>query len=242
MKSQKEKDEQKILRYIKKIKSINYLGGCCLLCKEDNIFKLTFHHRNPKEKERKVSDILGNRWSSIITELDKCDLLCQNCHREYHYNESNLINDKRRNDKKIYLEYSGNQCMECGYDKCESSLSFHHRNPKEKSYEVSSLWNIENKSLNELDKHITDEIDKCDILCSNCHSIKHIDILFFNSNKDIIYNRLTTYKETREEIDRNVMIDMHKKGIRNIDIAKHFNASTGTISSAIKKWKTKNEK
>jgi len=233
-----ETKKDRILRYAKKIKSVRYLGNSCNVCGEENIFKLTFHHRDPSEKEFEIGEILKNRWSTIIKELDKCDILCQNCHREHHYNEK-VINDKRRNDKKIYLEYSGNKCIECGYNKCEASLEFHHRNPNEKEFEISSAWNFENKSLFEIDKHIISELDKCDILCSNCHMMKHIDIDFFNENIDEINNKVSNYKERQTKIDRSIILEMHKNGMKNIEIAKYFNASTGTISDAIRQLKIK---
>ena len=70
-------ESQKVLRYAKKIKAIKYLGGSCKICNELNIFKLTFHHRDPNEKEFQFS-VSGKdkRWSIIKSELDK--LLYQN--------------------------------------------------------------------------------------------------------------------------------------------------------------------
>lgn len=63
--------------------SIEYLGGCCSRCgyKRYN-GALEFHHRNPAEKDFEVSASLS--WDKIQLELDKCDLLCSNCHREVH--------------------------------------------------------------------------------------------------------------------------------------------------------------
>lgn len=73
-----------------KIKAIEYLGGQCKQC--GGVFHPSvydFHHRNPKEKEIGISVIKGRKWENIQTELDKCDLLCSNCHREIHYNLEN---------------------------------------------------------------------------------------------------------------------------------------------------------
>jgi hypothetical protein len=218
---------QKILTYAKKIKSIKYKGGCCKICKETNIFKLTFHHIDISEKEFEYSDYKNYRWSILKNELDKCDLLCQNCHRELHYNFDSL--DKRRNDKLIYLEYSGASCVKCGYNKCPSSLTFHHRDPKEKDFWIGGLSERIN-SIYELSERVKNELDKCDLLCANCHVIEHVDIEFYNKNIDLIINKSKSIKEIQSKINREEVYKMLDSGMKQKDIAKYFNASNGTIS------------
>lgn len=72
--------------YYKKTKAIEYLGGKCEICGYDkNISALDFHHRNPEEKEISVSSLYQYSWERMKEELDKCQLLCANCHRELHY-------------------------------------------------------------------------------------------------------------------------------------------------------------
>lgn len=67
-----------------KQKAVDYLGGKCKICGYNKcLAALEFHHRNPKEKERAISS-LHKTWNKIKEELDKCDLLCSNCHREVH--------------------------------------------------------------------------------------------------------------------------------------------------------------
>ena len=67
---------------------VEYLGGKCMKCGYDKcIAALEFHHRNPEEKEFGISRYQNFSWSRIIVELDKCDLLCSNCHKELHYEE-----------------------------------------------------------------------------------------------------------------------------------------------------------
>ena len=62
----------------------------CTKCRYTGIFgSLDFHHRNPKEKDFNIGDnnssISVERFmSSIVPELEKCDLLCPNCHRQEH--------------------------------------------------------------------------------------------------------------------------------------------------------------
>ena len=53
----------------------------CEDCSIDNPVILTFHHRNPEEKEIELSMRNAQRsWESIIKEIEKCDILCFNCH------------------------------------------------------------------------------------------------------------------------------------------------------------------
>jgi 5-methylcytosine-specific restriction endonuclease McrA len=72
-------------RIRQKEKAVEYKGGKCCKCGYDKcITALEFHHRNPEEKEFSFSSYSNNAWKNISKELDKCDLLCANCHRELH--------------------------------------------------------------------------------------------------------------------------------------------------------------
>jgi hypothetical protein len=61
---------------------------CCIKCGESRWYVLDFHHRD--EKETEIGDALMRGWSikRIKKEIEKCDPLCANCHRELHYLES----------------------------------------------------------------------------------------------------------------------------------------------------------
>ena len=64
----------------------------CFLCKEDEPCCLEFHHNNPKEKEIAVSRLFlsGNR-ARILAEIEKCTVLCANCHRKVHAGVVQLV-------------------------------------------------------------------------------------------------------------------------------------------------------
>ena len=73
----------KQLRKIKQ-KAIEYKGGKCIICGYNKCAtSMVFHHRNPEEKEFAIGHKLA-KWETVKTELDKCDLLCLNCHGEIH--------------------------------------------------------------------------------------------------------------------------------------------------------------
>lgn len=70
----------------KKLKAIAYLGGACEICGYDKFPEaLCFHHKNGlTDKERNISRMYQLAWATLQKELDKCSLLCLNCHAEAH--------------------------------------------------------------------------------------------------------------------------------------------------------------
>ena len=75
---------------------------------------------------------------------------------------------KRRDAlKKFAIEHLGGKCVKCGYYKCIRALEFHHLDPKQKDFAVSRA----NKSWERVKK----EIEKCILVCANCHREIHSD-------------------------------------------------------------------
>ncbi|MCA0187800.1 MAG: HNH endonuclease [Proteobacteria bacterium] len=77
-----------VSRRRKKVKqmAVNELGGACVLCGYDRCIEaLEFHHKDPDLKDFTISAKGHCRaWESIKAELNKCVLVCSNCHRELH--------------------------------------------------------------------------------------------------------------------------------------------------------------
>lgn len=66
---------------------VHYAGGCCQSCGYDvYVGNLAFHHCDPTQKDNGVHILIKNTsgWDSIIEEVDKCVLVCCNCHGEIH--------------------------------------------------------------------------------------------------------------------------------------------------------------
>lgn len=87
-------ERQKRVYCDRKLKLIKMAGGKCQCCGYDkNYAALQFHHRDPENKTFTLdSRYLSNtKWSSILIEFDKCDLLCANCHIETH-NSDKMFN------------------------------------------------------------------------------------------------------------------------------------------------------
>lgn len=72
----------------RKIQAIKYKGSQCEKCNlkfENSHYSVfEFHHNNPKEKDYDWTKLRLRSWNSIKTELDKCKLVCANCHRLIH--------------------------------------------------------------------------------------------------------------------------------------------------------------
>lgn len=174
------RDQSKYRRYAQKIKAINYLGNCCNKCKESfkDISIYDFHHLEDKTNEISLLIRKSFKFEQFINELDKCELLCSNCHCEYHDEEieikqnksynSNYTVEKRKEIKQKVIEYLGGKCCECDYNKSNRALHPHHLENKEFSIggngTVMKWGKIENELL------------KCILLCSNCHRKKHSTI------------------------------------------------------------------
>lgn len=64
----------------------------CSKCGEKHPAIIDFHHLNGKEKENGISFMVANGYSveKIMKEMSKCGVLCANCHRKEHYNNSKL--------------------------------------------------------------------------------------------------------------------------------------------------------
>lgn len=74
----------KIRRYRTKLRAIYLLGGKCNRCGFDNPAALEFHHKDPTQKEFNIGNVSNKSWDSIVKEVNKCELLCANCHRIEH--------------------------------------------------------------------------------------------------------------------------------------------------------------
>ncbi len=104
------------------------------------------------------------------------EVICSICNRKYIYHRKSghtkskcnscLVNKRKLEVKIKALKYKGDKCLICKYKKCKNSLVFHHKNPKNKKFSLSGnhtlAW-----------KRIEKELDKCVLLCLNCHGEVH---------------------------------------------------------------------
>lgn len=70
--------------------------------------------------------------------------------------------------KRTLVEIAGGKCILCGYDKCLRALTFHHRNPQDKKFELN-VSEIKSKNWD----LVLLELKKCELLCVRCHCEIH---------------------------------------------------------------------
>ncbi len=91
--------------------------------------------------------------------------LVRNCYRCRDCRTDNVTNFRRKR-KLQCIEYLGGKCIDCGYNKCQASLDFHHTDPSIKETELSKLFNRKWEIVQK-------ELDKCILICRNCHGERH---------------------------------------------------------------------
>ena len=76
-------------RYKEKMDKLNEYKKTlvCKKCGEKRFYLFDFHHRDPSQKDYTISQNPHASFEVIKKEIDKCDVLCANCHREWHYLE-----------------------------------------------------------------------------------------------------------------------------------------------------------
>lgn len=68
-----------------KQKAIEYKGSKCCICSYDRCnAALEFHHKDPSQKDFQLAAGRLKKFENSRAELDKCVLVCSNCHREIH--------------------------------------------------------------------------------------------------------------------------------------------------------------
>ena len=112
----------------------------------------------------------------------KRQYMCKKCKSEYnreHYINNydmylekahrNNIAFSRRNKKKFYLWLIEQECVICG-EGDPVVLDMHHRDPSDKEIPFNKM--LQNSSI----KRIFSELEKCDVLCANCHRRVHYEM------------------------------------------------------------------
>lgn len=69
--------------------------------------------------------------------------------------------------KKLCVSYLGGKCLDCKTEYHHSVYDFHHIDPSHKESSISLLF--QNGSISDIAK----EVSKCELLCANCHRIRH---------------------------------------------------------------------
>jgi hypothetical protein len=164
----------------------------CSGCGIRDLATLEFDHRDPALKLSDVSNMVqkGLSWATILSEIDKCDVVCANCHRrrtarqfDWHKvarralvlpvlprrgtEEYERIKSRRsglarrdRNRRLVWKYLAQHPCVLCG-EADPVVLEFDHVGTKERDIG----WLVPASCT----ARILNEIEKCRVLCANCH-------------------------------------------------------------------------
>ena len=132
-----------------------------------------------KKKCKDCGEIKECQWQHSFTQTGIPEYRCRciECHKKYLSNlrkkRKNILNEQRFKRaikvKKQCIDFLGGRCKECGETNLYA-LTFHHKNPEQKSIEIGKLINNGYSFENE---KIQAELKKCELLCFNCHMKKH---------------------------------------------------------------------
>ncbi len=110
--------------------------------------------------------------------------ICKQCGKTYYYNRKHrkghhktmcstcVVSNARRKRKKQSVDYKGGKCILCGYNKCLNALHFHHLESEEKEFGLSY------RGLCRSWEKIKKELDKCILVCANCHAEIHEKLIY----------------------------------------------------------------
>lgn len=109
-----------------KKEGVRLLGGKCMKCGDTRHYVLNFHHLNKTTKNETPASLLSDsKFEDFLQEIDKCILLCSNCHQEFHFLEHyqnltidqyvDLTQDYKQNDiinrNQTFIKH---YCKTCG--------------------------------------------------------------------------------------------------------------------------------
>jgi hypothetical protein len=145
--------------------------------------QMDFDHRDPSTKSFWLSRATLKRREDLLAEAAKCDVVCANCHRlrTRRQHQARLaargpstakspridqMRNRWRHKADLLDQIRSVSCMDCGGRFAPCAMEFDHRDPGEKLFAVSQR--IANLGWERLKA----EVDKCDIVCTNCHRLR----------------------------------------------------------------------
>ena len=169
----------------------------CLFCSQEISGRNKFCSRScsasyNNQKHPKRNPEGKCKWcrSEISASLKYCNRECRTQAKlqkakDNRKNRSDSVVSWRQRMKLRAIEYKGSKCQRCGYDRCVNALDFHHVNPEEKEFQIS-------KDIHSWER-MKSELDKCVLLCSNCHRELHGGIWKI---EDFVYPVLSIGRKT----------------------------------------------
>ncbi|PFB09127.1 HNH endonuclease [Bacillus thuringiensis] len=152
----------------------------CLKCNNDfpNSIKIDSKVRNLQRRRYCLDCSPFGQHNTKQVHIERkthIECACQLCGKEYVYSRGKgstttkcnacCVRVNRQKLKTRAVEYKGGKCQHCGYNKSHRALQFHHLDQSQKDFQISGGVYSWDKAKAEL--------DKCIMLCANCHLEEH---------------------------------------------------------------------
>ncbi|MEO0206896.1 MAG: hypothetical protein ABIL22_09525 [candidate division WOR-3 bacterium] len=98
------------------------------------------------------------------------------------------VQRKRKKIREMAIAYKGGKCQICGYAKCLEAMEFHHLDSNKKDFGISQKGYTRGWS------RVKAELDKCMMLCANCHREVHAGLL--QLPQEIVVEKSGEFRET----------------------------------------------
>lgn len=195
-------------------------------------------------KCNKTKDI--SEFSINKNKPDGLNLECKECANKYmkEYYRKNKHKHLKAVEKQVcyrrakVAKYKMNKgCNRCGYKEHPSALSFHHIEKEDKKFTIGCNihlpWDI-----------LLEEIEKCEVLCMNCHAIEHSKYDWtieegrkktkkrkpLDLNKRTINKRPPKQRKRKSNIPANEILEKMLWEFPSEELAKKFNCSGSYLS------------
>ena len=122
-----------------------------------------------------ISDFLCSSVAQLVERVAVIEDMSQKKDRRSYASRReyliSAVQKRRRRIRQMAVEYKGGRCNICGYQRCVEALEFHHLDASEKDFGVSD------KGYARSWERVRRELDKCVMLCANCHREVHAGLL-----------------------------------------------------------------
>lgn len=198
------------LRWAKRYRAAQELGGKCKTCGEDNLFCLDFHHINPSEKSFEISKVTAHMpWSKIELELKKCELLCRKCHTLHHMKDV----------QKKFFE------------------NFDDIKEKAKIIEDVSRPKLDHEYIYSLLKQKITIGKIAKILDKGPGTILEIARELEKKHNEKLFHTRKEHNSTTQKVNQEELKNLLEQGKTPTEIAEHFGAAKSTVYALISKQK-----
>jgi hypothetical protein len=150
---------------------------CSARCRQrhwalNNKVRIGEYYKRFRNRTPKICKWCQTEFPRGINGMVFCSIACQRL---------NLLSIHKRHRTKRFDAFSEYKlsvgCLICGYKKCSAALDFHHTRPELKEFRITeSVWRYKDKN-----PRMQAELDKCILICKNCHFEEH----YFNRRRDI---------------------------------------------------------